>query len=142
MTTATVNRGKKANKAMRNVKAQIAPEAVEPGRDALVPLSLLVLDDANVRKTYEPSSIPELAALVAANGLMQRLAVIDAGNGVHNVVAGGRRLRALWYLRDAGRMEADAPIECKVYESSRAWNGHPGFRVRENAPESLALMAF
>lgn len=120
MITVTANKGKRANKAVRNAKAQIAPETVEPGRDALVPLSLLVLDDANVRKTYEPSSIPELAALVAANGLMQRLAVIDAGNGVHNVVAGGRRLRALWYLRDAGEIAADAPIECKVYESSRA----------------------
>jgi ParB family chromosome partitioning protein len=83
-----------------------------------IALSLLDLSPANVRKT--PATAAEDAALEAsirAHGIKQNLiahpASID-GQGVHEVDAGGRRLKILQKLAAEGAIEADYPVPCKI----------------------------
>jgi ParB family chromosome partitioning protein len=99
-------------------EARVSP--VSTGRDVAVSYNLLTIGAGNVRKKRNALSLPELAALIKAQGLLQRLTIIDAGGGRFDVVAGGRRLQALGLLVAAGDLAADAAIECKLYESKRA----------------------
>ncbi len=52
--------------------------AAAPARDIDVPLHQLVLDDANVRKVRSAGGVEELAALIDAQGLLHRLAILPA----------------------------------------------------------------
>lgn len=105
------------------------------GRDVLIPLNRLFLSPTNVRRTRNKTSIPELAALIASQGLLQRLCVTDAGEGRFAVEAGGRRLEALELLAGVGEpaslkqladlgvtlnLPLDAQVECKLVDQSRA----------------------
>lgn len=85
-----------------------------------IPLSKLVEDKDNVRKTGRKDGIGELAASIKAQGLLQSLVVKEAGGGKYAVSAGGRRLRALRQLAKAGDIEKSAPIPCKIIDASRA----------------------
>ncbi|MGO9171794.1 MAG: ParB/RepB/Spo0J family partition protein [Rhodomicrobium sp.] len=66
----------------------------------MIPLSKLVSSLANVRKTGRDYGIEELAASIAAHGLLQNLTVRPVLDGKGNetakfeAVAGGRRLAA------------------------------------------------
>ena len=64
----------------------------------MIPLNKLVPSPANVRKTGADTGIEELAASIAAHGLLQNLQVRPAAKGKFEVVAGGRRLAALKLL--------------------------------------------
>jgi len=63
-----------------------------------VPLSKLVASQANVRRTGVNDGLSELAASIAAHGLLQPLLVAAREDGRYEVVAGGRRLAALKVL--------------------------------------------
>lgn len=89
-------------------------------RDLLVPLDQLVLGEANVRRVHGAEGLEELAALIDAQGLLQRLSVVAQDNGRYAVVAGGRRLRALQLLARRGRVQADHPVECRQCDASQA----------------------
>lgn len=84
----------------------------------MIPLSKLVPSKANVRKTARDAEIEELAASIAAHGLLQNLTVrpvLDAdGNetGKFEVVAGGRRLKALKLLAKRRVIPKNQPIPC------------------------------
>lgn len=95
-------------------KAPAAP------RDLLVPLERLVLGEANVRRVHRDDGLEELAALIDAQGLLQRLSVVAQDEGRFAVVAGGRRLRALQLLAQRGRLQADHPVECRLCDASQA----------------------
>jgi ParB/RepB/Spo0J family partition protein len=89
-----------------------------------IPLSQLVLAPANVRKT--PATAAEdtaLEASIRAKGILQNLIVhampID-GNGVYQVVAGGRRLKVLQKLAAEGVIDADTKVPCKVEQPEDA----------------------
>jgi len=91
------------------------------GREDLVPLSV-----SNVRsKTKrDPESIKTLAVLIEAEGgLLNPLAVvveiIDRVEG-YEVVADSRRLLALLWLVKPGKMDAEALIPVRVFESEQA----------------------
>lgn len=92
-----------------------------------VPLSSLFLSPYNVRKV-PVEGIDELAALIAAQGLLQPLvvtradAILAADRQVERfaVEAGGRRLRALQRLAQQGQLAADAPVECRLIPAERA----------------------
>jgi ParB family transcriptional regulator, chromosome partitioning protein len=58
----------------------------------MIPLNKLVPSPANVRKTGALTGIEELAASIAAHGLLQNLQVRPGEKGKYEVVAGGRRL--------------------------------------------------
>ncbi len=68
-----------------------------------IALSKLVPSKANVRKTGTDEGIAELADSIAAHGLQQNLNVRETDKGRFEVVAGGRRLRALKMLVKGGR---------------------------------------
>ena len=97
------------------------PVLVEPGgRDILVPLERLFISEANVRKVHHEEGLVELAALIDAQGLLQRLCVVAQPDERFAVVAGGRRLRAMQVLAQSGRWSASHPVECKLYAQSQA----------------------
>ncbi len=91
-----------------------------PARDILVPLDRLVLSDANVRRVVHEEGLAELAALIASQGLLQRLSVVARPDGCFAVVAGGRRLRAMQMLAAEGKWDATQAVECKLYDNARA----------------------
>lgn len=87
----------------------------------LIPLGKLRLSDANVRKNDSNLFIEELAANIEAKGLLQNLIVVPAKKrGMFDVTAGGRRLRALGYLLEAGKLPKDYPVACRVLDIDAA----------------------
>lgn len=107
----------------QEAEQHVMSEAIA-GRDDLVPLSVLWLSASNVRSRHDPESIRTLAGLIEAEGgLLNPLAVVvEVVNGMdgYGVVAGGRRLRALQLLVEQGKMDADALIPVRVFESEQA----------------------
>jgi ParB family chromosome partitioning protein len=80
-----------------------------------ISLHQLVASKANVRRTNKAEGIGELAASIAAHGLRQNLNVLPSADGRRfEVVAGGRRLKALKQLVKDGKLAKDAPIRCLV----------------------------
>lgn len=79
-----------------------------------IPLSKLRAWEGNVRKTERDKGIDELAASIAAHGLLQSLVVRKDRRGKYAVVAGQRRLLALTLLADEGKIEADREVQCTV----------------------------
>lgn len=96
------------NAALKTAEAEIA-----------APLDMLMLSTAqiltsslNPRKTFDDEAIAELAASIAANGLLQNLVVRPAKNGFYQIVAGERRFRAIRYLE--ARNQWNAPFPCRL----------------------------
>jgi ParB family chromosome partitioning protein len=86
----------------------------------MIPLTKLVLSKANIRKTAREAEIEELAASIAAHGLLQNLTVrpiLDADGketGKFEVVAGGRRLMALKLLAKRKVITKNHPVPCAL----------------------------
>lgn len=87
--------------------------------ETAAPLDMLMLSTAqiltsslNPRKTFDDEAIAELAASIAANGLLQNLVVRPAKNGFYQIVAGERRFRAIRYLEE--RNQWNAPFACRL----------------------------
>ncbi len=79
-----------------------------------IPLANLRISPRNARKTGG-ADIEDLAASIAAEGLLQNLVVTASNDGVYDVEAGGRRLRALQQLHNEGRLpEFLASVQCLV----------------------------
>ncbi|TWB23472.1 ParB family chromosome partitioning protein [Nitrospirillum amazonense] len=91
-----------------------------------LPLSKLSASDANMRKTARDSGLEELAASIAAHGLLQNLTVrpvLDGHGretGRYEVVAGGRRLAALKLLAQRKRLPKAAPVPCALLGTANA----------------------
>lgn len=84
-----------------------------------ISLKQLTTSAANVRKTGG-QSIEDLAASIAAHGLLQNLTVKPAAKGKYEVVAGGRRLAALKRLVKEGKIAKDFAVPCLVIEDENA----------------------
>ena len=80
----------------------------------MIALSKLVPGRRNVRKTKPAMSIDQLAASIAAVGLLQNLVVCETEKGRYSVEAGGRRLKALKKLAKAKTIPGNEPIPCRV----------------------------
>lgn len=84
----------------------------------LIPLNKLKPSAVNVRKTGREVGIDQLAASIAAHGLLHPLTVApelgNSGkpNGKYAVIAGGRRFAALKLLVKQKRLAKDATISC------------------------------
>lgn len=89
-----------------------------------IPLNKLVPSTANVRKTGASAGIEELAASIAAHGLLQNLSVrpvLDGENaetGKFEVVAGARRFAAMKLLAKQKKVPKTAAVPCIVQETS------------------------
>ena len=81
-----------------------------------IPLNKLTAWEGNVRKTQN-KGIAELAASIAAHGLLQSLVVRKDGKKFA-VVAGNRRLAALAALLKARKIDADFEVPCQVIENN------------------------
>ena len=92
-----------------------------------IPLNKLAAWSGNVRKTGADTGLAELAASIAAHGLLQSLVVRKDKKGKFAVVAGRRRLRAAWGDRQEARL---SPAQFP-----RRW-GH-GLEQREGAERDL-----
>ena len=80
-----------------------------------IPLNKLAAWDGNVRKTPgADTALAELAASIAAHGLLQSLVVRNGKKGKFAVVAGGRRLQALQSLVESGKIAADYAVPCQL----------------------------
>ena len=86
----------------------------------MIPLSKLVEDKDNVRKTNRRDGIGELAASILAQGLLQSLVVKETAGVKYAVSAGGRRLRALRLLAKNGDIDKAMPIPCTVVPADKA----------------------
>lgn len=90
-----------------------------------VPLHALRLSNLNIRRTGG-KDIAALAASIKAEGLLQNLTAARIPPNMaeecdhYDVIAGGRRLRALWHLRDAGHLPADHPVPVNVVSAAIA----------------------
>ena len=82
-----------------------------------IPLNKLTARAQNVRKTGAGDGIDELAASIAAHGLLQSLVVRKSARGKFAVVAGGRRLLALNTLVERGQVAPDLGVKCHVIEA-------------------------
>jgi ParB family transcriptional regulator, chromosome partitioning protein len=83
----------------------------------MISLNSLVPSPANVRKTGVKIGIDELAASIAAHGLLQNLQVRPADDGKYHVVAGARRLAALKLLAKRKELAKDVDIGCNVLDA-------------------------
>jgi len=81
-----------------------------------ISLSKLIAWDGNVRKTESDKAISELAASIAAHGLLQSLVVRKDKRGKYAVIAGRRRLLALKSLADNGDIPAGFQVACNLLE--------------------------
>ncbi|WP_051388505.1 ParB/RepB/Spo0J family partition protein [Hyphomicrobium nitrativorans] len=84
------------------------------------PLTKLVLWDGNVRKTDIHAGIDELAASIAAHGLLQSLVVRPGKRGKFDIVAGQRRLLALQALVKAGKIDKAYMVPCLLADAQLA----------------------
>src|SRR5690242_1705437 len=85
----------------------------------LIPLNKLVAWDGNVRKTAgADTALAELAASIAAHGLINNLVVLPEKDGLHPVVTGGRRLAAHQLLVEQGMIAADHPVKCEIRQDA------------------------
>ena len=80
----------------------------------MIPLNTLVTSPANVRRTGTQIGLDELAASIAAHGLLQNLQVRAAQDGKYQVVAGARRLAALKLLAKRKEVAKDVAVGCNV----------------------------
>lgn len=91
-------------------------QLVPMGDPISVPLNQLVLSPSNVRNIYNAEGIAALADSIARRGLLQSLSIRpadgDMPEGTYEVIAGGRRFRALEALIASGRIAEDMPVPC------------------------------
>jgi len=83
----------------------------------MIPLTALVPSTANVRKTGVKIGLDELAASIAAHGLLQNLQVRPSQDAKYQVIAGGRRLAALRLLAKRKEVVKDIEIGCNVLDA-------------------------
>ena len=84
---------------------------------ATIPLNKLLAWEGNVRKTDPDKGIDELAASIAAHGLLQSLVVRKDKRGKYAVIAGRRRFLALRSLADTGSIAGDYGVTCTVIDT-------------------------
>ncbi len=113
-----------------------------------IPLSKLVPSPQNVRRTGREAGIEELAASIAAHGLLQSLSVrpvLDgegAETGRYEVIGGGRRLAALKLLVKRKQAPKSAPVPCVIVEGEVEELSLAENVVRENLHPADQFEAF
>lgn len=86
-----------------------------------IKLEKLKLAENNVRKQRSQAADEQLSKDIEARGLLQNLIVTKAKKrGFYDVIAGGRRLRAMEMLVESGSWEKTREIPCMVLEADDA----------------------
>ncbi len=90
---------------------------------SFVPFNKLVLSPTYQARPENPAAplpLAELAASIEAAGLLHNLIVVRGARGVHEVCAGGRRLRAMSLLVEQGRWAENQPVPVLVVPAEQA----------------------
>lgn len=90
---------------------------------SFVPLNKLVLSPTYQARPENPAAplpLAELAASIEAAGLLHNLVVVRGARGLHEVCAGGRRLRAMALLVEQGRWAENQPVPVLVVPAEQA----------------------
>jgi ParB family chromosome partitioning protein len=90
---------------------------------SFVPFNKLVLSPTYQARPESPAAPPpltELAASIEAAGLLHNLIVVRGARGLHEVCAGGRRLRAMALLVEQGRWAENQPVPVLVVPAEQA----------------------
>lgn len=90
---------------------------------SFVPFNKLVLSPTYQARPENPAAplpLTELAASIQAAGLLHNLIVVRGVRGVHEVCAGGRRLRAMALLVEQGRWAENQPVPVLVVPAEQA----------------------
>ncbi|PZU06521.1 ParB/RepB/Spo0J family partition protein [Sphingomonas sp.] len=99
----------------------------------------LSLSKDNVRKRNREQGLSELAASIAAQGLLQNLIVTPLKKaGTFTVKAGGRRLRAIQLLIEQGALPADHEVPVLVLDDGANSVGASLTENRQRAPMNPA----
>lgn len=91
-----------------------ATPAQEAGNLLSIPARRLTPSPLNPRKRVDQEALHELAASIAAKGILQNLVARPAGNERYEVAAGSRRLQAVNLLIDQGRLEPGYELPCRI----------------------------
>lgn len=103
--------------------------AVDTGYKTL-PLAMLEESSTNPRRTFEPTKLVELAASLAAHGLIQPITVRPRG-GLFEIVAGARRFRAAQIAELVEvpvrilELSDEQTLEVQIIENSQRQDVHP-----------------
>jgi len=90
---------------------------------SFVPFNKLVLSPTYQARPENPAAplpLTELTASIEAAGLLHNLIVVRGARGVHEVCAGGRRLRAMALLVEQGRWAENQPVPVLVVPAEQA----------------------
>jgi ParB family chromosome partitioning protein len=90
---------------------------------SFVPFNKLVLSPTYQARPENPAAplpLAELAASIEAASLLHNLIVVRGARGVHEVCAGGRRLRAMSLLVEQGRWAENQPVPVLVVPAEQA----------------------
>jgi ParB family chromosome partitioning protein len=90
---------------------------------SFVPFNKLVLSPTYQARPENPAAplpLAELAASIEAAGLLHNLIVVRGARGLHEVCAGGRRLRAMALLVEQGRWAENQPVPVLVVPAEQA----------------------
>ena len=101
-----------------------------------IPLTKMKVWEGNVRKIYADEAVSELAASIAAHGLLKSLIVRKVDGGEYAVVDGGLRLCALQRLAKKGILKENPShsLLSPFRESERYRNQPGGEHARAYAP--------
>ena len=112
----------------------------------MIPLNKLRLSPHNVRKTGAEDRLGELVANIEANGVLQNLiGGVSKKKGFFEIFAGGRRLRALNRLAEAGQLPKDVGVPVKVLDQSAQGAGETSLAenfIRERMTPTDECKAF
>ena len=97
-------------------KRKLSMNAAQHLQTTEISLKKLLAWNGNVRRTNPDQHIEELAASIAAVGLLQNLVVRQESRGKFTVVAGRRRLLALSQLAAAGAVKSTMPVPCRLLD--------------------------
>ncbi|MCB4321513.1 ParB/RepB/Spo0J family partition protein [Alcaligenes sp. 13f] len=87
----------------------------------LDPRKLIVSEQYQARKTASQTPLSQLADSIATVGLIHALAVVKSKKrGFYEVVAGGRRTKAIHLLLDEGRWPNGQLVDCNLYADENA----------------------
>ena len=90
---------------------------------SFVPFNKLVLSPTYQVRPENPAAplpLTELAASIEVAGLLHNLIVVRGARGMHEVCAGGRRLRAMALLVEQGRWAENQPVPVLVVPAEQA----------------------
>ncbi|EPO2453402.1 MULTISPECIES: ParB/RepB/Spo0J family partition protein [Providencia] len=110
---------RKAKKGTKSAQADAIYQALDSVEAHVLPLSVLVQSELNVRKRpIDEKALSELADSIQAVGVLQNLVVYPMDNDVYGVAAGQRRLLALQQLVTKGHLASSFPVPVKVVSES------------------------